>query len=333
MSTIPIFFSFDNNYVAPAAVAFFSLLNRAKNGIHYEMYVLHSDISDANQALLQSVVARFSNGKLQFINTEGFLKEEWNNGTFYAGESQFTADTIIRCFCEKFFPQYDKIIYSDVDVVFMDDISELWDVDLSGKYIAAVKNAFMKYDKHELSHLKRKHYKMLKDSYFGGGIWVLNLSQIRQDKLENRILDIIHDPSIVKRWNDQDIMNIACENKVVYLPLNFIAYPYMLDYLQRPLFKSHYSREELWDSFINPKIIHYAYAKPWKTETRYSDLWYDIFFYLGLDPAFLNGKTELENRYQEKYKKYRKLFFAFLFSGLAIILFLLVLLFYVGRMR
>lgn len=52
MTRIPIFFTFDNNFVNPAAVAFFSLLNRAKEGVWYEMYVLHHDITSANRKLL-----------------------------------------------------------------------------------------------------------------------------------------------------------------------------------------------------------------------------------------------------------------------------------------
>lgn len=40
MKNIPIFFSFDNNYVKPAAVAFWSLLDMAAKNVSYDMYVL-----------------------------------------------------------------------------------------------------------------------------------------------------------------------------------------------------------------------------------------------------------------------------------------------------
>ncbi len=43
---ISIFFTFDDNYVVPAAVAFYSLLKHAKENIFYKMYVLHSDITE-----------------------------------------------------------------------------------------------------------------------------------------------------------------------------------------------------------------------------------------------------------------------------------------------
>lgn len=76
MRRIPIFFTFNDNYAVPAAVAFFSLLNRASADVVYDMHVLHHDISEEHQALLGSVVGRFGNATLTFRDTEGFLQEE-----------------------------------------------------------------------------------------------------------------------------------------------------------------------------------------------------------------------------------------------------------------
>ncbi len=308
MKHIPIFFTFDNNYVVPAAVAFYSLLNRAGRDIFYEMHVLHHDISDENIKLLQSVVGRFKNAILEFHDTAGFLSDEFNSGSFSSGHagSRFTADTILRCFAARFFPQYDKIIYSDVDVVFMDDISEIYDIDLRGKYIAGVRGPFMKYVADELSHLKPEHFEMLHDTYIAGGIWVMNLKKIRADNLESRMLEIVHDDTIIKRFNDQDIMNIACENHVAFLPLNYISYPYLLDLLRKPDFISHYSRDEMFDSIINPKILHFAASKPWNGTPQHADTWWNIFEYLKLPRTSIFRDVPDEN--VKKYKKYKRLF-------------------------
>ena len=305
---IPIYFTFDNNYVEPAAVAFYSLLQKAKSGIFYEMYVLHSDITNEKQELLQNIVKKFKNANLSFIDTHGFLQEEWKNGNFagFNNTTIFTTDTIIKCFGAKFFPQYDKIIYSDVDVIFADNISEIYDINIEDKYMAAVKNINLKYKKSELAHLKPEHFKMLEDTYFAGGIWVLNLKKIREDNLEKRFIEIIQDNTIVKHWPDQDIMNIACENKVAYIPLNYISYPDLLDLLSDKNFVSHYTKEELFDSIFNPKIIHFAAFKPWNNDTQFANLWWAYFYYLGLKKTsiFKDVKTiELNKR-----KKYKKLF-------------------------
>jgi lipopolysaccharide biosynthesis glycosyltransferase len=266
------------------------------------MYVLHSDITTEKQKLLQDIVAKKNNAALQFINTDGFLKDEWASGSFntHWSNSKFTLDTIIRCFGAKFFPQYDKIIYSDVDVIFTDDISELWDVDLTDKYIAGVKGVLSKYSPDELSHLKPEHYAMLHDKYISGGIWVMNLKKIREDNLEDKMLEVIKDDTIIKRWNDQDIVNIACGGKVGFIPLNYISYPYLIDLLVKPDFVSDASREELYDSLINPKIIHFASTKPWNNTPKYSNLWWTYFHYLGLQ------KTKIFKDYNPKVAKMKK---------------------------
>ena len=270
------------------------------------MYVLHSGIAKENRALLQSVVSRFENASLTFIDTGDFLLREWQKGNFdgHQRRTQFPLEVIIRCFAAKFFPQYDKIIYSDVDVVFKDDISELYDIDLTGKYLAAVRDPFLKFSKTELAHLPLKERDRLDSEYFAGGILVFNLAQIRKDNLEDEMLKVINDDTVVKKFPDQDVMNIACKGKVAYLPLNYIAFPYLLDYLQKPDFVSHYSRDELFDSIINPKILHFAAFKPWKAEGPRWEEWWSIYRYLNLPKTKLIAVDY--TRYKNRVRKLRR---------------------------
>lgn len=219
-------------------------------------------------------------------------------------------------------PQYDKVIYSDVDIVVVDDISQLYKISLKDKYIGAVKSAYMKWIDFELSHLSEENYEKFKDSYFAGGIWVLNLKKIREDNLEEKMMNIINDDTIIKRWNDQDIMNLACDNKVEFLPLNYISYPYLHSFMKKPDFISHYSRDELYQSIIFPKIIHYAGLKPWNSTKCYlSQIWWQIFDYLELPKTVIFRDLNEDAIFKKKYKKYKKLFniFLCLFISLALI--------------
>lgn len=285
MRRIPIFFTFDDGYTVPAAVAFFSLLNRASADVAYDMYVLHHDISEEHQALLGSVVGRFASATLTFRDTAGFLKDEWTRGNWDGNQNgdRFSSDAVVRCFAARFFPEYEKIVYSDVDVVFVDDVSELWDVDLDDAYMAGVRNVFLKSLPAMLSHLKPEHHRLLDDIYIDGGLWVMNLGKIREDRLEDRMLEIVRDDSIVKRWNDMDVMNIACAGKVAFLSLNYIARPHLAEAARQPGFVSHFTRDEIYDAILRPKILHYAGTKPWRTKMNWDSAWWDIADYLNLD--------------------------------------------------
>lgn len=300
MKKLSIFFTFDDNYVVPAAVAFSSLLEKAADDVFYNMYVLHHDITKANQNLLQDIVSRRGNAELTFKDTGNFLLDHWNesfnSGSNQNGLDQFTVDAIIRCFAAQFFPELDKIIYSDVDVIFMDDISELWDVDLSNSYIGAVLNAFLKFSEYELSHLSGENREKLKDSYFAGGIQVFNLAKIRNDRLEERMLEIVKDKTIIKRWPDQDVMNLACDNKVTYISLRYISYPYLEKIMSVKGFESHYTHDELMDSIKRPKILHFAAQKPWNDYPKYWDLWMKRFKKLHIPKSRIFKKMSLKNR-------------------------------------
>lgn len=285
MRRIPVFFTFDDNYTVPAAVAFFSLLNRSARDVAYDLTVLHHGISGPHQDLLRSVVGRFASTTLTFRDTAGFLEDEWVRGNWDGNQNgvRFSSDAVVRCFAARFFPEYEKIVYSDVDVVFVDDVSELWDVDLADAYMAGVRNVFLKSLPVMLSHLKPEHRRLLDDIYIDGGLWVMNLRKIREDRLEDRMLEIIRDDSIVKRWNDMDVMNIACAGKVAFLPLNYIARPHLAEAVRKPGFSSHFTRDEIYDAILRPKILHYAGTKPWLTKMSWDSAWWDIADYLKLD--------------------------------------------------
>ena len=72
MMQIPIFFTFDRNYVVPAAVAFHSLLRRADPQYTYRLYVLYTDIPETDRQRLTRLVERTGHGTLEFIDVSAF---------------------------------------------------------------------------------------------------------------------------------------------------------------------------------------------------------------------------------------------------------------------
>lgn len=77
--TIPIMHCFDNNYVIPAAVSFYSMLMNANTKFNYKLYVLHTDITTKNQSKLIELVNNFSYADLEFINMKNRFNDVWGN--------------------------------------------------------------------------------------------------------------------------------------------------------------------------------------------------------------------------------------------------------------
>ncbi|CAL2075073.1 glycosyltransferase family 8 protein [Tenacibaculum sp. 190524A02b] len=313
MEIIPVFFSFDNGYVPQAAVTFESLLTNRKNKFFYELKVLYTEISENNQLVLKELVDKHPNTSLDFILLEkSLLNLSFDNTNFSTGHlgTVFTIDTLFRCVPDLIpeLNKYEKIIYSDVDIVIVDDISELNKITFTNEYLAGVK--IPSFLEHEIKHLPEK----FKGKYFAGGLWVMNLKKMREDKIGEKAIALMKNPPFKLLWNDQDVMNLVCDTNVLYLPYKYISIPDWLPMLKKIKFKDkYYPNKELYDCMYSPKIVHYAGKKPWKdVSVLKADLWFDWLDKTPFSNLFDDKKNELKekskvNVFNKLLKKLRKL--------------------------
>lgn len=75
---IPVVHFFNNKYVIPAAVSFYSMLENANKEYSYALYVGHSDISKENQEKLRMLVNRFNNAEIFFLNMKNKFEDLFN---------------------------------------------------------------------------------------------------------------------------------------------------------------------------------------------------------------------------------------------------------------
>lgn len=276
---IPIMFCFDTNYVIPAGVAFYSLLEHANPKYNYTFYVLHSDITDKQQEKLHETIKQFKNCELKFINMNHKLDDFWDK--YYTGD-HFSKEVMYKLLVASTFPNIDKIIVSDVDVVFLGDISESYFflTDDDDAYIAGVKpiskisnffdNYKGKWTEEEISHLGN----------VCGGYLVMNLKKIREDNYEQVFMDSLAEngPRLIQM--EQDIFNITCYNHMKRLDLNYIVCSYMWDiYKTDEDFKTdtNYTKTQIKNAMQHPIQLHYATGiKPWKNpDCTKGEIWYE----------------------------------------------------------
>lgn len=264
--SIPIVFYFDNNYAIPAGVAFYSLLDNANRNYFYKFYVLHSDISFENQQKLQNTIIKFSNVSLEFICISGKFDDLWDK---LKTKGHYTKETFYKMLTASLFPQYNKVITSDVDVVFLGDISSSYFFinEEEPYYVAGIKpvgKIMYYYD------VYKQWFSEEEISYmtFCGGYLVMNLQKIRIDNLESKFVECFAKNVYRLNQAEQDILNLCCYPKVKYLPCSSLVCSYMYDlYKNEEDFKndSQYSEKELKEAYNRPIQLHYATsAKPWK---------------------------------------------------------------------
>ena len=208
---IPIMFCFDKNYVIPAAACFISIMEHANSKNNYHFYVLHSDISKDQQDKLHLDMRKFSNCKLEFIDMNNKFKTEFKN---VENKAHFSKEVLYKLICGSIFPNINKLIITDVDVIFLDDIAKIYD-ELSENdsyyfagippiktkpYIYKDKPSYKKFDETELAIL---------ENGIGGGFLLANLKKIRDDNFEEKLVNYLIQNANKLIQMEQDVINVV----------------------------------------------------------------------------------------------------------------------------
>ncbi len=321
---IPIVIAFDNNYVIPAGVSLYSMLACAKvenpqsqndsKKLFYKIHCLVDNLSLENQRKLKETLAPFSAFmSLEFldISTPNLssiepsvidkIHEAFLQLNIYA-KTRFSKMVMCRLFLASLFPQYDKIIMFDADTLFLNDVSESFFIPLDGYYFGATKDfASPKSPKHFQTERERasrqafslyEHYlnesdmQTIYENHYNVGFLIVNLKLWRADDLEERLLNLIRQKGQCVFCPEQDLLTLACYQKVLTLPYVYNTHPLMVNQKR----------------FIPDKkeivMLHFYFiGKPWVLPTfSYSKEWHEILlktpFYAEYSVKFLKQMTE-----------------------------------------
>ena len=267
MKTVPIVFAFDNNLAFPAAVCISSLMMSALDDTFYDIYVLHAATEILDKSYLNKVETYYNNCRINYREAPDTFK----NGFEIRG---ITVAAYYRLLIPSLIPEYDRVIYSDVDVIFRQDLSDIYfNTDLEGCYIAGVNN---------LAHLDadlKKHY----GSTLGldirnvicSGFLLMDSKRILADDLIN---EFIEQAKNKYKFQDQDILNIVCQNRIKMLAPKYslLTYIYSMAVNNLDGLKELWSENEINDA-ISQGNIHYNGQKPWKGYCVNFDIWWEYY--------------------------------------------------------
>ena len=111
------------------------------------------------------------------------------------------------------FPEYDKGIYIDSDIVVPGDISELYNTDLGTNLVGAIPDeSVQNIEPFQIYVEKRIHCNSYTE-YFNAGILVMNLKELRTFDFETKFINMISQVTF-NVAQDQDYLNAICRNRV-----------------------------------------------------------------------------------------------------------------------
>lgn len=242
----PIVFSFNDGYLVPACVCITSLLENANPETFYDIFILHSSsrLSDSSKSELLKLKTVFSNCDLTFVDVGDAFK-----GAFEV--RNITIDAYYRLLIPKLIVGYEKIIYSDVDVIFLGDVSSILLIDTKGASVLGRVDTVP--DEKYLQNLG-----LNSSEYINSGFLVFNCESKLSDESERCIENLVEKKYL---YQDQDVINLFFKNKIFPLPLEY----------------NYTFAERSKNVMLKPIVYHYTGAKPWDTLVAYGDVWWEYY--------------------------------------------------------
>lgn len=264
----------DENYVKPLAVMLHSAASNLGSGRHLHVVLFDGGISeDSYSGIRESLV--------DLPISIDVLKPDLSKVNDLMTSHHITHTAYLRLMAARLLPDsIDKVIYLDSDVLVVDDLSQMWELDLDDYYCLAATDIACPYvDAREVDNPEFQRAKPYlatispivnwKDlgidgdaNYFNSGVMVLNLEKWRRENVEQRLFDCLRQNSkFVWCW-DQYALNVVFAGKWGELPLKWNQGAHVFEYPDQQ------HSPVCIDSFLemrdSPGIIHFTTEwKPW----------------------------------------------------------------------
>ena len=269
MNTIPIIFAIDNNVVMQCGVTITSLLMNAKADTFYDTYILcnKSQLSEVNKDALLNAFEGHKKCKISFVDVGETFKELEGLAT-----GHLTTATYYRLAIPTLFPHFDMVIYADVDMIFQQDLSELYQNSLqNGEWIAAARDLSIDDKFYFKSDMPYKVGKSEKD-YFNAGFLVMNLKLLRE---ENVVEEFNCHAQKKYDQNDQDVLNVVCNGRVQILPS---MYNFQLSHFGNYMWGRESTSIQFGELFKHATLHYTGKNKPWNSlECVAYDTWWHYY--------------------------------------------------------
>ncbi len=241
---IPIFFTIDNSYAPFLAVALHSAIQNANPKRQYKAIVLHQDLNETNIEKLASLETE--NFKIELTPMKANFEALDDRMSNRLRCDYFTLTIYFRLFIPAMFPQYDKGIYIDSDVVLTSDIAKLYDIEIGDNLIGACNDLSIA-DIPPLVAYTENAIGVNKEEYVNSGVLLMNLKKMRECDFEGHFLNLLNTYHFDCIAPDQDYINAMCNGKIYYLDESWDAMP---NDAKPPL--------------AHTNVIHYnLFSKPW----------------------------------------------------------------------
>lgn len=258
----------DAEYLYNCYVSIFSMIKTA-NPVHiYRIFVLVTDVSIEDCEKLEKLSLEYI--FIKCINVANMIKD------FDLRETeQFPVSVYYRLFIPLILPEYRKILYLDADTCALRDVAELYESDLEGCIMGAVRDI-------PCEHLEM-HNKEVGGldcrKTFNSGVLLIDIEAFEREQVRKKCLELLsEDYKRAKRkliYPDNDALNLVLYEKYKVLD---DAWNFQVQYMWKSdeIFEGY--RENYKKVSCQPYLLHYTGKyKPWTDPDRpMADVFWNI---------------------------------------------------------
>lgn len=263
---VPVVFCCSDFFVPYVAATLQSLVVNSNGEENYDLLLLHTHISEKNQAALKKIFCGRENFSLRFLNISGFVEK-----SKLIANNHVSVETFYRLLANEIFVHYEKVLYLDSDIIVRRDVAELYNIDIGKNLIAATidadhageyNGAIPKVKTYTDSVLKLKDpYK-----YFQAGVLIFNIAEMNKTFKKGELLGFAQKREYM--YVDQDVLNVKCEGRVFVVDPRWNVMTDCNSFRMNGIIKR--APLAIYQQYVesrkDPYIIHYAgNEKPWNS--------------------------------------------------------------------
>lgn len=268
--------SSSNEYVPYLSTCLESLKKVVNPEQNYDIIIFERSITERNKSILKKQI-ECENISLRFVNPTPILK-----GYNLKFPPNYNLECYFRLTSPLILKNFEKVLFTDVDLLFLKDPSVLYSEDITNYPLAACKDlimgAFVNNRNDSLNWGKYLCEKLkLEDNYkyFNTGVMLINIKYFNDNNISSKMLDLVSKTQF--RILEQDGLNAFFKNGIKYIdtswnfPVANFYYKTILDFMPKTFYEQ-YKKDEK-----NPKIMHFAgTTKPWFCPSEnYSEIWWE----------------------------------------------------------
>ena len=275
LNTIPIFFTVDDKYVPFLAVALQSLIENSSEKNYYLIKILYTSITEENQEKIKKYEKE--NVNIEFVDLNYYINKIKNK--LYTRD-YYSVTTYFRLFIPNLYPQYNKALYLDCDIVLLADVAELYNIDMGDNLVAAAPDDVIQKIEVFQEYVEKVVGVADYRNYFNAGVLLMNLDELRKFDFQEKFLYSLEKIKFAVA-QDQDYLNRLCKGRVKIISNAWDKMPISNDTDTNDL-----------------KLIHYNLAfKPW----HFEDILYKEYFWkYAKKTEFFDEIIKIRDNYTEE---------------------------------